>query len=224
MISFEQTQAFVESLFGRDMHANRVESLSKATLGVINAGSLAVHLIGEGLAQARKLTRKHGIKQVDRLLSNRRLKPWDLFAFWVPYLVGQRERLVVAMDWTEFDADDQSTLMLSLVTGHGRSTPWLWKTVRKSALKGQRNDHEDATLRRLREVLPAGVKVTIIADRGFGDHKLYERLTEELHFGYVIRFRENLHVTDCHGEQRKPPSGCRTTAVPNVCSERGLPA
>lgn len=203
MISFEETHVFVESLFGEDMHAKRVESLSNATLGVINSGSLAIHMIGEGLAQARELRRKHCIKQVDRLVSNVRLKPRELFAFWVPYLVGQRERIVVAMDWTEFDADDQSTLMLSLVTGHGRSTPLLWKTVRKSALRGSRNDHEDEVLRRLREVLPEGVEVTIVADRGFGDHKLYDLLTEELHFGYVIRFRENIHVTDSHGEVRQ---------------------
>jgi hypothetical protein len=27
------------------------------------------------------------------------------------------------MDWTDFDADDQATLALSLVTNHGRATP-----------------------------------------------------------------------------------------------------
>jgi hypothetical protein len=35
------------------------------------------------------------------------------------------------------------------------------------------------------------MKVCIVADRGFGDHKLYEVLTEELKFDYVIRFRGN---------------------------------
>ncbi len=32
-------------------------------------------------------------------------------------------------DWTEFDADNQSTIALYLVTKHGRATPLLWKTV-----------------------------------------------------------------------------------------------
>jgi hypothetical protein len=31
--------------------------------------------------------------------------------------------------------------------------------------------------------------VCIVADRGFGDQKLYRVLTEELKFDYVIRFR-----------------------------------
>ncbi|MEO5375822.1 MAG: hypothetical protein H7840_16430 [Alphaproteobacteria bacterium] len=37
--------------------------------------------------------------------------------------------IVVAMDWTDFDADDQATLVLSLVTNHGRATPLLWLSV-----------------------------------------------------------------------------------------------
>lgn len=31
---------------------------------------------------------------------------------------------VVALDWTEFDADDQSVIALYLVSSHGRATPW----------------------------------------------------------------------------------------------------
>ena len=58
-LSFEETHAFVDSIFGHDMHAKRVLSLSNATLGVTKAVSSAIHIIGEGLAQARDLTRKH---------------------------------------------------------------------------------------------------------------------------------------------------------------------
>ena len=54
------------------------------------------------------------------------------------------------------------------------------ETVVKSELKDRRNEHEDALLERFREVLPAGVKVTILADRGFGDQALYELLKEQL--------------------------------------------
>jgi hypothetical protein len=31
-------------------------------------------------------------------------------------------RVEVAMDWTDFDADNQATIMLSLITRHGRTT------------------------------------------------------------------------------------------------------
>ncbi len=77
-----------------------------------------------------------------------------------------------AMDWTDFVADDQTTLALNLVTRHGRATLLLWLTVSKDELKDRRNDHEDLCLSRLAEVLPPGSAVTILADRGFGDTKL----------------------------------------------------
>jgi hypothetical protein len=47
----------------------------------------------------------------------------------------------------------------------------------------------------LAEALSANVKVLIVAERGFGDHKLYRVLTEELKFDYLVRFRGNVKVT-----------------------------
>ena len=54
----------------------------------------------------------------------------------------------------------------------------------------------------LREVLPAGVKVTVVADRGFADCKLFYALTTELAFEYVIRLRGDIYVTNARGERR----------------------
>jgi hypothetical protein len=196
-----EIEKFLTEMFDGNLHAKRVASLSNATLGVMTSASLAVSLIGHSLAEARGLLSKHAIKQVDRLLSNRGIVVWDVFSHWVPEMVGERKAIVVAMDRTDFDADDQSTLVLSLVTNHGRATPLLWLTVLKDELKDTRNDFEDACLARLADVLPDGVQVTILADRGFGDCKLFAFL-KELGFGYVIRFRANIHVTAADGEKR----------------------
>src|SRR5580658_7289425 len=174
-------RAFIDGLYGHDLHAKRVDSLAAATLGVMTGASLAIAMIGQALAQACGLVTKHAIKQVDRLLSN--------------------SGIDVAMDWTDFDGDGQATLALNLVTEHGRAMPLLWLSVWKDELKDQRNDIEDTCLRRLSEVLPPGCRVTILADRGFGDHKLFAYLAD-LGFAYVIRFRGNIHVTDASGETR----------------------
>jgi hypothetical protein len=163
----ETVRNFVSRVFSEDLHAKRVLSLSNAALGVVTAASLAVAMIGHALAQARGLVDKHAIKQVDRLLSNPGVQVWDLFAPWIRHAVGQRETIFVAMDWTDFDADDQTTLALHLVTSHGRATPLLWLTVGKDELKNQRNDFEDLCLSRLKACLPDGVAVTILADRSF---------------------------------------------------------
>ena len=198
----DEVRSFIGELYGPDLHAKRVDSLAGATLGVMTAASLAVAMIGHALAQARGLVTKHAVKQVDRLLSNDGIDVWDSFARWVPHQIAGRQEVLVAMDWTDFDHDDQSTLVLSLITGHGRAAPLLWLSVWKEEIRTRRNDYEDACLRRLRDLVPAGCRVTILADRGFGDQKLFAFLGE-LGFEYVIRFRGNIHVTDADG-QTKP--------------------
>jgi hypothetical protein len=197
----EFVRKFLDGIFAEDVHAKRVMSLANGAVGVMTGASLAVSIIGQSLAQARGLLSKHAIKQVDRLLSNQGIVVWDMFAPWVAEVVGARRAIVVAMDWTDFDADDQATLVLSLVTNHGRATPLLWLSVLKDELKDQRNDFEDLCLARLAQVLPAGVAVTILADRGFGDTKLFDFL-DTLGFAYVIRFRGNIHVSATDGETR----------------------
>src|SRR5215203_7214950 len=171
-MQFQDVRAFLDSVLSEDIHAKRVDSLANATLGVMTGASLGVAVIGKSLAQARGLVTKHAVKQVDRLLSNPRIEAWDVFATWVPEMVGPRKDIVVVMDWTDFDADGQATLALKLVTRHGRATPLIWFSVHKDELSNARNDYEDAAVRRLAEVLSNDVKVTLLADRGFADTKL----------------------------------------------------
>jgi hypothetical protein len=193
---------FAADVFGEVLHHKRVESVANATLGVLQGASLAVSAIGQGLALAQGKSCKQAIKQVDRLFSNRGLDVNHLFASWVPFIVAERTEVVLALDWTDYDADDQSTLVLSIVTSHGRSTPLLWKTVRKSQLAKRRNAVEDVLLLRLRQVIPESVRVTILCDRGFADRKLYEYLKTELGFDYIARFRSGITVADASGQSR----------------------
>ena len=120
----------------------------------MQSASLAVAMIGQALAQARGLITKHAIKQVDRMLSNNGIDVWDSFARWVAHQIGERRDILVAMDWTDFDHDDQATLALHLVTGQGRAAPLIWHTVWKDELTKQRNNFEDACLHRLAELVP----------------------------------------------------------------------
>ncbi len=190
---------FVSSISDYDLHAKRVRSLSDATIGALQGAQLAVGALGRALAVAKDLDPKHAIKQVDRFFSNTGVDVWELFASWVPFVIGSRPEIVAALDWTDYDQDDQSTIALHLVTKHGRATPLMWKTVVKSELKDRRNEYEGALLERFREVLPAGVKATVLADRGFGDQALYELLKDQLRLDFIVRFRGIVKVTDEHG-------------------------
>ena len=87
------------------------------------------------------------------------------------------------------------------MTTHGRATPLVWKTVETKRLKRRRNRVEDEVLRLLASVLPQGVTVILLADRGFGDVKLYAYL-EELGWDFVIRFRAGIRVENAAGQVR----------------------
>jgi hypothetical protein len=198
----DRITTLVSTIFADDLHAKRVASLAGAAVGVLEGAALGIHAIGRALAFHSDLDSRHAVKQVDRLLSNTGVDVWHLFARWVPFLVAGRTEIVVALDWTNYDTDDQTTLVLSMITSHGRATPLLWKTVVLSDLNGNRSQHEDVLLERFREVLPEGVKVTILADRGFGDQALYELLKDQLGFDFVVRFRGLVKVTNSEGETK----------------------
>ena len=201
VINFDKVNNFLIKLFANDVHALRVLSISNAVLGVITGASLAISMIGHGLAVAKGKATKHSIKQVDRLLSNGKFIVWNYFKYWVKEIVGVRSEVIIAMDWTEFDKDNQSTLALHLTTNHGRATALLWKTYDKSKLKGNRNKYERRILKRLKKLLPKDMAVTILADRGFGYVDLYSE-TDKLGFKFVIRFKDNVTVYSDSGEEK----------------------
>jgi len=215
----ETIRAFMDELFDGDLHAKRVESLSNGVLGVLSSGSLAIHAIGAGYAYATGHQGRHGIKQLDRLLSNQKIDIPACQKHWVPYVIGERKEIVVAMDWSEFDADGHSTLAINLTTQHGRATPLVWKSVEQSSLKNNRNRYEDELLDHFKACLPQGVQVTLLADRGFCDTELLASLTNKLEFDYVIRIRKNIKITNAKGEMRAAgqwlTSGRKTAVLRN---------
>jgi hypothetical protein len=205
---------------GTKLHAKQIESIAHAVLGAMTSPSAGVSALGRAAAAAREKNAKHGIKQVDRFLSNRKLDDLDLVRQHVVFAVGSRRRIVLTMDWTEYGLHGQNRLAINLVTRHGRATPLLWKTVPSAELKGQMVHQEMGLLRILKAVLPASVKqVIILADRGFGDVDLYDHI-QELGFDFVIRFRGVIIVTAPDGRTAPAsdwvPLGGRTRRILNA--------
>jgi hypothetical protein len=194
-------ERFLEGVLDVDWHVATLRSVSLGTLGVLHAVSLCIHVIGRASAWARDKDPKHAVKQLDRLLSNENVTLSAFARAWVRFVVGPRPEVVVALDWTEFDDDGHSTIAAYLVTNHGRATPLLWQTVEKADLEGNRNAHEDRILEQLAECMPEGVRINVLADRGFGDHKRYEHL-RGLGIDFIIRFRENITVSNEFGDSR----------------------
>lgn len=193
---------FAEVLFAEtDLHAKRVESLANGVAGVLNAAMLTIHAIGQAYAAMAHIEASSGVKQLDRLLSNVGVKLEVLFPAWIRFVVGVRTELIIALDWTEFDDDNHVTLAAYAVTRHGRATPLIWKTYKKSDLEGHRTQWEHDLVQQLHGAISPNVSITLLADRGFGDQKLYALLTL-LGWDFAIRFRGGILVENAAGETR----------------------
>jgi hypothetical protein len=215
----------VEDLIGEELHARQARSVAHSVLGALYADRAGVAAIGRAAAQKREVKAKHSIKQVDRLLSNHKIDVPRVQGRLVRRLVGKRKDIIVSIDWTEFAPDGHSTVVISLVTNHGRATPLVWKTVKSTTLLGRRNGYEDTVLKRLAAALPDEVHVTALGDRGFADCGLYALLSFELGFDFVIRFKAGVVVEASHGEVRTArdwvPSNGRARRLDSARVTRG---
>ena len=134
---------------------------------------------------------KHKVKRVWRFCANDRVHPADVLPRVVRRLTdGRKKPLLVALDWT--DIGRFHTLMAAAVM-RGRAVPLVWASYTDGQLHKSRNSFEEGLLRLLATMLPAGVRVILLADRGFGRAEL-ARTCEGLKFGYLIRIKPDVRV------------------------------
>jgi len=200
-LSSERVKCHVRGIFRGKEHEKRVGSMSRAVNGLLSGAKLSIHAIGLSVARIEDLNPKHTIKQIDRLMSNPRFDLLARQSDWIRHVIGSKDQIVVALDWTDYDQDGHATICLALDEGRGRATPLLWHSVKKSTLKGNRNRYEDELLTRFHEYLPQDVQVTVTADRGFADQALASYMTE-LGFDYIIRIRKDTTIYDKSGDGR----------------------
>lgn len=195
IITAERVHKIVECVWPQGaMHKKRARSVGMMVWGIILSMRLSTATIGRTLARERGKAPKHQIKQADRLLGNDAIDVTKELPLYVKWVVGIRKEIVVSLDWTSFDIDKQSSIVVNLVTRHGRATPLVWITVMDSRLKRRRNSFERDALKLLRSSLPPGVKVIVLADRGFADTKFFTFIEKTLGWDYVIRIRGNTYV------------------------------
>jgi hypothetical protein len=201
-LGWDALRAQVAQMLGDDAHKKTVDAATSVVAGIVRAGTVALATIATMIAAVHGLLPKAAFQRLDRIVANPRLDLRACGAAWVAFVLGDRRDVLVALDWTDFDADDHATIVASVITQHGRATPLWWRTVPHALLTdGGRADEEDQLLLDLRAALPPGVRVRLLADRGFADQKLIALLTS-WGWGYVIRIRQNIYVTDATGRRR----------------------
>jgi Transposase DDE domain len=169
--------------------------LSQAkTLAALVAASMGVERISLANIGRRMLgNSKHQIKRCWRFCSNPRVETADAMRGVIARFLKKRTQpLIVALDWV--DIRGFQTLVASAVL-KGRSTPICWASTTGHIYQGHksRNAFEESLLLVLRSMVPASIKVILLADRGFGRCAL-AAFCRRHHFSYLIRIQPKVKV------------------------------
>jgi hypothetical protein len=165
------------------IHASRFSAVLRAVEALIVAQRVSLTAIGRALrggAQPR-----HGIKMIDRLLGNPKLRQerrlW--FAALARTLMGGERRVVVLLDWTKLHGDFWA--LVAAVAYQGRSLPILAEAHHKKHVGSRKIQTE--FVQQLRRMFSDDCRVVIVADGGF--RSPFFIACREARVDFVIRLR-----------------------------------
>lgn len=92
--------------------------------------------------------------------------------------------------------DEYCLIRLSLQY-RGRAIPLVWRVIRHGS-SSVRFETYQLMLKRASRLIPAGVSVCFLADRGFADTQLLHYLRDELHWHFRIRVKSNVWIHRPH--------------------------
>ena len=180
------------------LRLSQAKTLSQLVGAALDVGRVSLSAIGRAICG--ETTAKSRIQRTWRFTSNPRVVVSDAMRGVVAHLFKRKQKkpLLIAFDWTEIR--NFHTLMAAAVM-KGRAVPLLWASYPEWVLHKSQNNLEEGLLYLLKDMLPAGLKVILLADRGFGRTEL-ARTCQHLGFHYVIRIRPDVWVQnqEFHGK------------------------
>jgi hypothetical protein len=166
-----------------DLRKSQRKTLAALVYGLMRSRRVGVAAIARGIPGP--VAQKHKIKLVDRFLGNNRIVIEKAVKPLITWLANSRKRLLIALDWTDLHDKKHQALFASVILDT-RAIPILWRVVEKENPSYSQNQEEERLLEKLKNLIPEGVEVIILADRGFGRVELFKKL-ELLGFRYIIR-------------------------------------
>jgi hypothetical protein len=179
----------------KGLRRSQRRTLAYLTAGLIEGGVAGVAAIGRAMPGAAFV--KHCIKRADRFLGNSRIDPAALSKALLEWAARRDGKLVLAMDWTDLP-NDKKMLTLAIPT-RGRAIPVHSRVVDLKVMYKSQNNLEEGLIREMLVLLPVGIKVVIVADRGFGRTSLMAEL-KRLGVSFVLRVQDQVVIR--HGGRR----------------------
>lgn len=201
------------------LHPRQRDPVALLVLAVLVTPTLSLQQLGREASIGTNKKPRSLTKQFDRLLSSLAIDPFDLWRAWALYLLRDASSVYVAIDWTSVQGD-QFRVLMAAVCVPGRAIPIAALVIPTSKRKARQVHTEAELLAKLRLVVPHGISLTILADRGF-DGIAFRRAVVSHGFGYIVRARVNLRARhDGHRWQRLrslcPPKGEKAKSYEEV--------
>lgn len=129
-------------------------------------------------------------RRFSRWLHNPRINVQKLYSALIAQALARwGETQITLIEDTSMLWDEYCLIRLS-VQYRGRAIPLVWRVIRHGS-SSVRFEVYQAMLKRATRLVPPGVQVCFLADRGFADTTLMHYLRDELHWHFRIRVKSN---------------------------------
>lgn len=132
-------------------------------------------------------------RRFSRWLHNPRINVHKLYSPLIQKALASWESSTITLiEDTSMLWDEYCLIRLS-VQYRGRAVPLVWRVIRHRSSSVKFSAYE-TMLRRAAKLIPTGVSVCFLADRGFADVQLMRYLREQLHWNFRIRVKSSTWI------------------------------
>jgi hypothetical protein len=170
-------------------------------LGLICAGCVNLTQWTAYIQSRARIAQSHQ-RRLSRWLHNSRINVHRLYSLIIKQSLSQWSESVIVLIVDTSMLWNQYCLVRLSVQYRGRAIPVTWRVISHQSSSITFSVYQ-GLLKRAARVMPPGVGVRLLADRGFADTKLMRYLTQQLGWHYRIRLKEDCWV------MRRGKSACQ---------------
>jgi hypothetical protein len=185
------------------IHKKRLTSLCAATDAAVSGSALTLSDLGRGIAG--RVSMKHNIKRVDRLLGNQALHQElpQIYEALAQQHLAHVKNPVIIIDWSDLTADRRWQLLRASIALEGRSVT-IYEQVHPQRNAATARVHRQF-LARLALMLPSGCAPILLTDAGF--RSTWFKLVNRMGWHWIGRIRNRDMVKRVGGHIW---SGCKS--------------
>ncbi len=200
-LRYQDVDDWCSSVFA-GLRKTRRQNLAALVYGFVSAGRATLAAAARSLENGKAYATNR--QRLRRFLKDRTVTLSQLGSVLIPLVIRRfpQDGLVsVILDTTSL-VDDRIQCLTAAVAWQGRALPVAAVLYRKRGISDSQNRIEERFIQWLTHQVPAGWRICLVADRGFGRTSLIQFL-QARSVDYVLRVKHDVTVTDATGKTTK---------------------